>query len=230
VLSALASSYNAKQSATEVVIPPSVGSGGGIAAIGSGAESLARIARPLKDNEIEKGLKAVPIAKLPSAIYVNRSVGVDGITSQQLTGIYAGLIRNWSEVGGGDLPVKVVRREDADSTLMVLRATMPGWDNLRITERSKIAMTTQEAIDSVQLVEGAIGFGPFTKDLESRVTVLKIDGMYPDAEAYPSAVILAAAYKDAPSAEAQGFLDYLKTADAHGIISRFGAVPLANGN
>ncbi len=227
MLSSLAADYNSKQTATQVVIPESIGSGGGIAAIGSGTELLARIARPLKDSEAEKGIKARPIAKLPSAIYVHKGVGVSGMTAQQLTGIFAGSIRNWKEVGGSDLPIKVVRREEADSTLMVLRGSMPGWKDLQLTERSKLAMTTQEAIESVESVEGGIGFGPFTKDLEKQVSVLKIDSLYPGEEKYPSAVVLLAAWKDTPSVEAKGFLDYLKTDVAQRIMTGFGAVPVA---
>ena len=77
-----------------------------------------------------------------------------------------GKILNWKEVGGADVRIRVVRREDADTTLIVLRASMPGWKDLAITEKSKLAMTTQEATASVREVPGAIGFGPFSKDLE----------------------------------------------------------------
>ena len=59
--------------------------------------------------------------------------------------------------------IKVVRREDQDSTLLVLRQSMPGWKDLAITEKSKTAVTTQDCIDTVKEVPGAIGFGPFTQ-------------------------------------------------------------------
>jgi len=229
MLTSLAADFNARQVGVVVAIPPSIGSGGGIAAIGSGREPLARIARPLKDTEIERGIKAVPIAKLPSAIYVQKEVGVTGLTARQLADIFSGAIRNWKEVGGPDLAIKVVRREDADSTLLVLRQFMPGWKELVLTERSKLAMTTQEGIDSVEAVSGGIGFGPFTRALESRVTVLRIDGQYPGEPKYPSAVVLAVAFKDSPTAEAQGFLAYLRSEDARRIMSGFGAVPLSAG-
>ena len=66
---------------------------------------------------------------------------------------------------------RVVRREDSDSTLTVLRASMPGWKDLTITDRSKMAMTTQEATASVREVRGAIEYGPFSKDLEAGLTI-----------------------------------------------------------
>ena len=44
---------------------------------------------------------------------------------------------------------------------------MPGWKTLAITEKSKTATTTQDGVDTVKAVEGAIGFGPYTKELET---------------------------------------------------------------
>ena len=89
-----------------------------------------------------------------------------GLTSAQLADIYRGKITNWRDVGGADVRIKVVRREDQDSTLLVLRQSMPGWKDLAITEKSKTAVTTQDCFDTVKEVEGAIGFGPFTAALE----------------------------------------------------------------
>ena len=176
---ALGAAYTADHPETNVIVPPSVGSGGGIAAVGSDKEVLARVARPLSDSEKEAGLIATPVFRLPSAFFVHRGVGVSGLTNAQLADIYRGKITNWREVGGADLRIKVVRREDQDSTLLVLRQSMPGWKDLPITDKSKTAVTTQDCIDTVKEVPGAIGFGPFTRALEMELVVLKIDGRHP---------------------------------------------------
>ena len=47
LLRALGAAYTADHPETNVIVPPSVGSGGGIAAVGSDKEVLARVARPL---------------------------------------------------------------------------------------------------------------------------------------------------------------------------------------
>src|SRR5881394_2647518 len=195
LLRALGAAYTADHPETNVIVPPSVGSGGGIAAVGSDKEVLARIARPLSDSEKEAGLIATPVFRLPSAFFVHRSAGVTSLTSEQLAGVYSGKITNWRDVGGQDVRIKVVRREDADSTLLVLRQSMPGWKNLAITEKSKTAVTTQDCIDTVKEVAGAIGFGPFTRALEMELAVLKIDGRHPTERDYPSAVTLSFVHK-----------------------------------
>src|ERR1044071_9622170 len=156
LLRALGAAYTADHPDINVIVPPSIGSGGGIAAVGSDKEVLARVARPLSDSEKEAGLIATPVFRLPSAFFVHRAAGVTGLTSAQLADIYSGKVTNWKDVGGQDLRIKVVRREDADSTLQVLRQSMPGWKDLPITEKSKTAVTTQDCTDTVKAVPGAI--------------------------------------------------------------------------
>src|SRR5205085_5742540 len=150
---------------------------------------LARVARPLKDSEVSLGLVPVHIFELPSAFFAHRSAGVSALTAQQLADIYAGTIQNWRDVGGADLRIRVVRREEADSTLTVLRQTMPGWKDLVITEKSKTALTTQDCVNTVKEVEGAIGFGPYTRSLDADLAVLKVNGKFPTEVGYPSAVM-----------------------------------------
>jgi len=51
LLRALGSAYMTDHPETNVIVPPSIGSGGGIAAVNAEKEVLARIARPLSDSE-----------------------------------------------------------------------------------------------------------------------------------------------------------------------------------
>lgn len=228
LLRALGAAYTADNPDVPVIVPPSVGSGGAIAAVGADKEILGRIARPLNAAEKAQGLVSTPVVRLPSAFFVHPSAKVDGLTAAQIADIYAGKITNWKDLGGADLRIKVVRREDADSTLMVLRETMPGWQQLAITEKSKMAMTTQEATDSVKQVEGAIGFGPYTRQLEGPVTVLRVDGKFPTDDGYPSGVTIAFVHKDATlTPEARGFVAFTATPKAKALLSNMGGVPLS---
>ena len=228
-LRVLGASYSADNTQTVVRVPPSIHSSGGIAAVGSNTEILGRIARPLSESEKAAGLIEVPVFRLPAAIYVHRSVDVTNLTAKQLEEIYAGTITNWRQVGGADLRIKVVRREDVDSTLNVLRNTMPGWKTLVITEKSKTATTTQDGFDTVRSVEGAIGFGPYTRELEDNLVVLKIDGRHPTDRNFPSAVTLSIIYKEATiTPEARKFLEFFKTEKAKALLANMGSVPIAD--
>ncbi len=227
LLRAVGAAYSADHPGTNVIVPPSIGSGGGIAAVNSDKEVLARVARPLSDSEKDAGLVATPVFRLPSAFFVHRGAGVSGLTNKQLADVYAGRVTNWKEVGGADMRIRVVRREDQDSTLLVLRQSMPGWKDLAITEKSKTAVTTQECMNTVKDVEGAIGFGPFTRALESELVVLKIDGRYPTDRDYPSAVTVAFVHKAATlTPDAKLFIGYAKDDKAQSILSKMGGVPV----
>ncbi|WP_269584632.1 PstS family phosphate ABC transporter substrate-binding protein [Roseibium sp. Sym1] len=213
----------------ELDIPPSIGSGGGIAAVGSGAERMGRVARPLSESEVEYGLEYQPIARIPSAIFTHPSAGVDALTSEELVGLYSGEITNWSELGGADLRVRLVRREDTDSTLQVLRGTMPGWQDLEFSPRSKTALTTQDAIETARDVEGAIAFGPYSGLLEEGLTIQKIDGFHPTDDGYPSAVTLALIYKNGTlEPDMEAFLNYSLSGQARELIRNYGGVPVSN--
>jgi phosphate transport system substrate-binding protein len=226
MLSAIAAAYSADNPGKFVKIPPSIGSGGGIRAVGTDTAVLARIARPLTQAEMAEGLIYMPVARINSAIYAHPGAGVKALTGAQVVAIFAGKITNWREVGGADLRIRVVRREDADSTLQVLREFMPGWKTLEFTEKSKLSTTTQDALQSVQDNPGAIGFGPFSRSLESGVVVVAVDGKHPRDNAYPSGVTLALVFKKKNlTADAETFLAYARGAKARALIAAFGAIP-----
>lgn len=230
VLRVLGASYTADHPQTQIRVPPSIHSSGGVAAVGSDKEVLGRIARPLSASEKAIGLIEIPVFRLPAAIYAHRSAGVTKLTSKQLEDIYAGTITNWRTVGGADLRTKVVRREDVDSTLNVLRNTMPGWKGLVITDKSKTATTTQDSVDTVRSVEGAIGFGPYTRELEEdNLVVLQIDDKHPTDRGYPSAVTLSIIYKEATiTPEAREFLKFFGTDKAKTLLVNMGSVPIVD--
>jgi phosphate transport system substrate-binding protein len=226
VLKAVAEAFSTEHPDTKVLVPPSIHSSGGIRAVILGQAVLGRVARGLKPEEKEHGLITTPAFRQPAVFYVHPSAGVADLTVEQVTKIYAGEIANWREVGGKDLRIRVVIREQVDSTLGVFRETLPGWKDLRFLERSKLATTTQEAFDTVQTVEGAIGFGPYSLDLEKRVTVLALDGHRPTSQDYPSAVTLSLIHREATLTEpAAAFLDFMFTPAAQELVRKNGAIP-----
>ncbi len=226
ILRAMANHYSKENPAVRVEVPPSIGSGGGIAAVGSGRAALGRVARELSDVERDAGIIYTPIARLPSAFFTHKDVKIGTVTVEQLGDIYAGRVANWSDIGGPDLPIRVVRREDIDSTLVILRATMPGWKTLTITDRSKMALTTQDAIETVRKVPGAIGFAPYSKDLETGLAILRIGGVHPLEPAYLSNNVLALIHMERTITPAAAeFLKFSRSAEAHAIISNYGGVP-----
>jgi phosphate transport system substrate-binding protein len=196
-------------------------------AVIQGQAVLGRIARPLKPDEKAHGVIMTPVFRQPAVFFVHSSIGVANLTVDQVTKIYTGEISNWREVGGADKRIRVVIREEVGSTLGVFRSSLPGWKDLKLLERSKLATTTQEAFDTVTTTEGAIGFGPYSLDLEKRVTVLSLGGAKPTDPAYPSAVTLSLIHREATiTPPAERFLEFMFTPKAQEIVRQNGAVPV----
>jgi len=231
VFKALSAAFTAKHPEITIVVPPSIHSSGGIREVGTDRAILGRIARPLKKDEEALQLRTVPVFRVPVIFYTHPSAGIKSLSTEQLVGIFSGAVSNWREVGGADLRIKVVRREEIDSTLAVLRETLPGWKELRFNpDRSKLATSTQDAFASVRAVAGAIGFGPYTADLAgsgSGLKVIAINGIAPTDLRYPSAVTLLLIYRDTTvTKSALAFVDFIFTPAGRKAILENGAIPL----
>jgi phosphate transport system substrate-binding protein len=222
----VATLYSEQNPDTVVLVPPSVGSGGGKTAVIQDKAVLGRIAVPLNASDEAFGLVAVPIVRVPTAFFAHPGIKVSNLTAEQAGDIFAGKIKNWSEVGGPDLRIRVVRREEADSTLQVLRATMRGWKDLIFTERSKTAVTTQEAFESVREYEGAIGFGPYSKGIDEEFTLIKVDGHHPISAEYPSYTTIRLIFKrDKLTPEGKNFVTFARSPKAGAIYASYGGIP-----
>ena len=226
VLRAVGASFTADNPDTGILVPPSIHSSGGINAVRNGSAVLGRIARPLTLEERAEGIIEVPVFRLPSVFLINPAARVSHLTTEQAAKIFSGEITNWQEVGGTSLRIKVVRRDEADSTLKVLRATMAGWRGLEMTEKSKLAATTQEASDLVAELPGAISFAPYSRSLEAGLVVPELDGRHPTDAEYPSTVTLSLIYREVTVTEpARAFVRFLFTPKARALIRNFGGIP-----
>lgn len=226
MLRALGAAFSQANPAVKISVPDSIGSSGGIKAVGTGEHPMGRIARDINDKEKGYNLTAVPIAKLPVAFFVHKDVKVASLDSRQLVDIFSGSVGNWKEVGGPDLRIRVVRREDGDSSLSALQRQLAGFKGVAITARSKTATSTAENIEAIAANEGAIGFGPYDAKLEQRLGVVRLDGKAPLDAGYPVFVTLSLIFKsDSNVAEIPPFVDFVKSPAAHRLIRDAGAVP-----
>src|SRR3990172_465422 len=92
----------------------------------------------------------LPVAKMPIVVMTHKSVGIKNLSPKQVCDIYSGKITNWKEVGGKDGVIKVVRREDGDSSLDVLLKSLPGFKAITITSKSKTTLSDPETIELVE--------------------------------------------------------------------------------
>ncbi|MBS4023399.1 MAG: PstS family phosphate ABC transporter substrate-binding protein [Dethiobacter sp.] len=110
------------------------GSGTGIAALINKQTDIANSSRPMSDAEVQQakanGVEPVPIvfAFDGLAVLVNAGNPVENLTVEQVGKIYAGEIKNWSEVGGEDKPISLYGRQSNSGTYVFFRDTVVKGD------------------------------------------------------------------------------------------------------
>jgi ABC-type phosphate transport system substrate-binding protein len=119
-----------------------------------------------------EGYVADPVAVVTYNVVVNASVGLRDLTTVQLQDINAGRVSNWSQIGGPNLPVRIVGR-DADSgsrstyERYVLRTGEAQLSSTSCEEADRgfaspvircERPTTQEVLSEVNRIDGAIGY------------------------------------------------------------------------
>ena len=88
----------------------------------NGTVSIANASRAIKPEEIDtakkNGIEPVEfvVARDAIAVIVNPNNPVNQLTLQQISDIYSGNIKNWSEVGGEDRPIVRLSRETNSGT------------------------------------------------------------------------------------------------------------------
>ncbi|WP_064608757.1 phosphate ABC transporter substrate-binding protein [Photobacterium sp. J15] len=115
VVEVLAETFSSNNKDTFIAVQ-GVGSSAGIAAVKQNAADIGMSSRYLKPAEINPDITTVTIAHDGIALVVNKNNPVTDLNKEQVSKIYHGEITNWKEVGGPDLKMAVVSRENASGS------------------------------------------------------------------------------------------------------------------
>lgn len=235
VLKSVAAAYEKTHPWMQVVIPPSVHSGGGIRLVIEGKADLARVARGLRPEETGKGLMVRVFAKDAVVFAVGAGVRARNLTIRQIADIFSGKIRTWEELGAGKGLIRVLLREPGDSSIEVIQGKYPEIRDLRFTEHGKVTYHDWEMMEMLQKYRNAIGFLTLSSlgAVNPLVTAVGIDGIPPTKEnilagRYSLVVEYSLVYRegDLPP-EARDFVNFLYSEAGGGTLSGHGLVPVA---
>lgn len=227
LLRKLAPEFQKRHPGISVDVPDSIGSRGGIKAVDAGNIELARTARPVKPSEA-KGLVEYRFAIAPLVLVAHSSAeGVDNVTSEQVLDIYAGRIDNWNKLGGPRHRLYAVDREQGDSSRSVLEKKMEGFK--AVTSKAKIFYSTPDAVSALNENEFTFGYLPMSEVKNTRLNVLKVDGVEPSTEnitsgSYPYAISLYLVTKGEAKGLPKKFIDFARSKQAQKIITDFGLI------
>ena len=180
-----------------VLLVSGMGTSAGIEAVGvSGTADIGTSSRDLRGTETELGLIEIPVAYDGIAVIVHPSNPINDLTLDQVQDIFSGRIKNWSELGGEDLDIVIVNRDEASGTRSSFASAVMGDALFEIN--SVVLPGTGQVREVVARTPEAIGYISFGF-VEPRLvnTIVKplwlngvepsdesiIDGTYPIARA-----------------------------------------------
>ena len=201
----------------------------------AGTADIASSSRGLNADEQDLGLTPIVIAHDGIAVIVNDDNPVDNLSTEQLRDIYAGKITNWKEVGGEDLRIQVINRDEASGTREAFRTIV--MDGTPFDRRSAVLSGTGQVRDVVSRSRGAIGYISlgFVDSLNAKTSVKAVSVNHVEASektvasgGYPISRDLYFFVKGAPSQQAQDYIDYVTSEKMDKQIREAGFIPVTN--
>ncbi|WP_144211700.1 phosphate ABC transporter substrate-binding protein [Shewanella donghaensis] len=232
VMEVLAENYQ-KTSGKNIEVQ-STGSSAGIRAAKDGTSMIGMSSRNIKPNELNDDTQEIVIARDGIAAAVNNANSVKNLTQEQVSQIYRGEIKNWSEVGGESRPIVVVTRENGSGTrgafeeIMKLQRTVNGHKVTAITPTAQVGNGNGMIKTIVANNPYAIGFISLGSVDES-LNALSINGVEATdsniaAGDYQIARPFIVLMNDKPHPNAQSFIDFIMSNDGQNIVAEEGYI------
>ena len=138
---------------------------------------------PLSQEELTREkLKIYPLAEEPVLIIVNKKNPIENLTSQQVSSIFAGDIKNWKQVGGWDKPIVVVTRLHCKKRPGHWKTILPSADAF-LKERLNVSSAKEmvKLVTSFETSMGHIG-STWKYASDSNVKAIKVNNLEGTAE------------------------------------------------
>ena len=236
ILQELATAFNAENPGAEVIIPPSVGSGGGVRLVGTGEYDLGRVARPFKKAELDYGLNHLIFAKDVIVFAVGSKVGIDNLSSQELFDVYSGKITNWKDVGGNNTPVRLLVRDPEDTSYKIISQHIDLFKDIEVSTNAKIMFHDYEMVNGLNKYSTVIGWisNSSLKTVDLLVKPIAINNIAPTQQnvydgSYSLIIEYALVYKEGRlSRLAKKFVEFIYSKKGNRILVNAGLVPVNN--
>lgn len=157
-----------------------LGSSVGIKDTINGTSQIGMSSRDLKDQERAEGIIEVEIAYDGIAIITNKTNDIKSLTMSQVKDIFTGKITNWRQLGGKDMEIVVVSREDGSGTRDAFQEII-GYTSEELTKKALIGDGSGNIKSTVSNNENSIGFISF-EYIDDKIKPINIDEVAPSGE------------------------------------------------
>ena len=210
------------------------GSGVGVSSTLNGVADIGMLSRNLKTGEGDGKLVSHTIALDAVVVIVNRSAGlpvtggVYDLTIGQIAKIYSGEFTRWSDLGGADIPIAVIAREEGSGTRDCFDSAL----KVKVKEKDVMLLNNTNAVlTAVNDINGAIGYVNFNVSggLQSNTVKVIVNGIEATAgtisdKTYPISRELILVTNGTEAGMAKFFIDWVLSKDGQDIVENAGFV------
>jgi phosphate transport system substrate-binding protein len=219
-----------------VVTVSAGGTGAGILGIAERKNDIAMTSREVTEDERQRfgdsfeeflvGLDGISLA-VSDEVY---QAGVLGLSRQQVKDIYSGNITNWKEVGGPDVDIYVISREEGSGTRDNFNEVVLGSKDAETPGVDTVAMGGAEVKTAISGSDKAIGYLGFNY-LGSGVASIAFNGVAPTYENIKLGIYELHRHLyfytfGKPSDGAQAFIDFVQGPQGQKIAAQEGFIPI----
>lgn len=208
-----------------------IGSSAGITNAINGVSQIGMSSRDLKEEEIASGIEELIIAYDGIVVVAHPSNPVKDLTMEQVKQIFTGEVTNWKDVGGNDMEIVVVSREDGSGSRDAFQEIV-GYESGELIRNAIVASGNGNIKTTVATNKHAVGFISF-EYIDESVSATSINGVEPtpqnvlDGQYELSRPFLFVHQPDLAQ-PAVDFTEFILSADGQEIVESVGAIPLTN--
>jgi phosphate transport system substrate-binding protein len=207
-----------------------IGSSAGITNATSGVSEIGMSSRDLKEEEKESGLIETIIAYDGIVVVTHPTNKVKELTMDQVKQIFTGDVTNWKELGGEDLEIVVVSREDGSGSRDAFQEIV-GYSSGELIRSAIIASGNGNIKTTVATNKHAVGFISF-EYIDPSISTININGVEATAENVLEQKYLLSrpflfVHSEKQLSEAgRKFIDYILSPSGQAIVAETGAIPI----
>lgn len=207
-----------------------IGSSAGITNASNGVSEIGMSSRDLKEEEKASGLMETVIAYDGIVIVTHPTNKVKNLTMDQVKQIFTGEVSNWKEIGGEDMEIVVVSREDGSGSRDAFQEIVD-YTSGELVRSAIIASGNGNIKTTVATNKHAVGFISF-EYIDSSISTVNINGVEATAEnvlqqKYSlSRPFLFVHKEDNLTPAGQQFIDYILSPEGQAIVAETGAIPV----
>ena len=206
-----------------------IGSSAGITNAMNGVSQIGMSSRDLKQEEKDSNLQELIIAYDGIVVVAHPSNPVKDLTMEQVKQIFTGEITNWKEVGGKDMEIVVVSREDGSGSRDAFQEIV-GYESGQLIKNAIVASGNGNIKTTVAMNKHAIGFISF-EYVDESVSTMDINGVQAKAEnvlagQYELSRPFLFVHKEDVPESAKQFMEFILTPEGQKVVESAGAIPL----